>query len=491
MLFGLQQMRTHHRRRHERDGHRDEDRHGHRDGEFTKQPAHDAAHQEQRNEHRHEREAHRQYGEADLLGPHERGLERRLALLAIARDVFDDDDGVVHDEAGGDRQGHERQVVEAVPQQVHHAERPDERQRHGDARDQRRPRAPQEGEDNQDDQADRHQERALDVPHRCTNGRRLIHHDLDGDALRDGGLHARQHGAHAVDRVDDVRARLAEDDHHDRRFAVDVSSRADVFDRIFSCADVTDAHRCAVVIGDDQRLVIDRVHQLVVGADLPSPAANRQLSLRRVRIRVGHGRAHLLEADPVLVQHRRVQLDADRRQRTTADDDLSDATDLRQGLRHDRRRRVVHLPLRQHGRGEREDHDGRVGGVDLAIVRIRGQVRRQIPAGRIDGRLDVARGRVDVPIQIELQGDVRGSQRARRGHLRHGRDPSKLPLERRGDRRRHRFRAGAWQRRRHRNRREVHLRQRRYRQQTERDAAGEGQRSHQQRGRDRPPNERR
>jgi hypothetical protein len=58
-------------------------------------------------------------------------------FLDVAGDVLDHDDGVVDDEAGGDRQRHQREVVEAEAEQVHHAERADQRERHGDARDDR------------------------------------------------------------------------------------------------------------------------------------------------------------------------------------------------------------------------------------------------------------------------------------------------------------------------------------------------------------------
>ena len=43
-----------------------------------------------------------------------------IALLDVARDVLDHDDGVVDHEAGGDGQRHQREVVQAEPQQVHH-----------------------------------------------------------------------------------------------------------------------------------------------------------------------------------------------------------------------------------------------------------------------------------------------------------------------------------------------------------------------------------
>ena len=46
-----------------------------------------------------------------------------LAVLDVARDVLDHDDGVVDDEAGGDGQRHQDEVVQAVAQQVHHRRR--------------------------------------------------------------------------------------------------------------------------------------------------------------------------------------------------------------------------------------------------------------------------------------------------------------------------------------------------------------------------------
>ena len=60
-------------------------------------------------------------------------------VLDMADDVLQHDDRIVHHEADGDRQPHQRQVVEAVAEQIHHRERPGQRQRHGDAGDDRRP----------------------------------------------------------------------------------------------------------------------------------------------------------------------------------------------------------------------------------------------------------------------------------------------------------------------------------------------------------------
>ena len=45
--------------------------------------------------------------------PRKRRFERVHAVFDKARDVLDHDDGVVDDKAGGDRQRHQRQIVEA------------------------------------------------------------------------------------------------------------------------------------------------------------------------------------------------------------------------------------------------------------------------------------------------------------------------------------------------------------------------------------------
>ncbi len=73
--------------------------------------------------------------------PLQRGLHRAHALLEVAGDVLEHDDGVVDHEAGGDRQGHQREIVDAVAEQVHDPEGADQGDRHGDAGNQGGPRA--------------------------------------------------------------------------------------------------------------------------------------------------------------------------------------------------------------------------------------------------------------------------------------------------------------------------------------------------------------
>ena len=141
--------------------------------------------------------------------------------LQVARDVLEHDDGVVDDEAGRDGERHQRQIVEAVAEQVHHAERADQRDRHGDARDQRwrarcagtrtppgSPAAPRSPASARRRAARRGWSCVRSITTRHGRWRR-------GIAARE----LREQAAHPVDRVDDVGARLPEDHQQHRRLA--------------------------------------------------------------------------------------------------------------------------------------------------------------------------------------------------------------------------------------------------------------------------------
>ena len=87
--------------------------------------------------------------------PEQCRLEARHARFHVARDVLEHHDGVIDDEAGGDDERHEREVVEAVAEQVHGAEGAEERDRHRDRRHQGGAPVAQEQEHHQDDERDR------------------------------------------------------------------------------------------------------------------------------------------------------------------------------------------------------------------------------------------------------------------------------------------------------------------------------------------------
>ena len=77
------------------------------DRKFVQQTADNAAHEHDRYEHSGKRYRHRKNGEADLAGAGECRLHRALAVLHVAHDVFEHDDGVVDDESNRERQRHQ------------------------------------------------------------------------------------------------------------------------------------------------------------------------------------------------------------------------------------------------------------------------------------------------------------------------------------------------------------------------------------------------
>ena len=87
--------------------------------------------------------------------PSSAACDRALALLDMAHDVLDHDDGVVDDEAGADGQRHQRQVVEAEAAEPHHPEGGDQRQRQRHAGDDGGADGAQEQQHDQHDQARR------------------------------------------------------------------------------------------------------------------------------------------------------------------------------------------------------------------------------------------------------------------------------------------------------------------------------------------------
>ncbi len=223
-------------------------------------------------------------------------------------------------------------------------------------------------------------------------------------------------------------------------------------------------HRCAVAVGHDQRFVFFGREQLVGRIDRPASPCIGNLSLGTIGVRLGQSLADFFQTNAEMVEHRRIEIDSHRGRRPAAYVYIAYAADLRQLLLDNRRGRVVHRRHVVSLARERQQHDRRIGGIDLTIGRRAGQVGGQTAAGGVDGRLHVARGGIDVAIEVELQRNGRRTQVTGRRHLRHAGNPAELPLQRRGDGRSHRLRTGAGQHRRDLNRGKIDLRQRRHRQ---------------------------
>ncbi len=208
-----------------------------------------------------------------------------------------------------------------------------------------------------------------------------------------------------------------------------------------------------------------------------------------MRVLQAEHRLHAAESEPKTLQLGGVDLDAHRRRTAALHAHLPDALNLRELLLEDGGGKIVELCHLVFVGGEADDHDGRISRIDLTIGRVGWQIRRQIGTRGINGRLHVSRRTVDVAAEIELHGHVGRAERTRRSHLSDACDVAELAFERRGDRSRHNLRARAGQSGGNADGREIHLRQRGYRQHHERDCSGNGDSNGEQRSAHGPPDE--
>ena len=354
-LVVLQQTRRHHRRERQRDHGRDGDGDAERHRELAEETPDDPAHEQNRNEHGEERHRDRDDRESDLTSPFDGGVERLHPLLDEARDVLGDDDGVVDDEPRRDRERHERQVVEAVAEQIHDAERADERERHGDGGNDGRAHGTQEHEDDEHDEHDADDERDLDVVDGGADALGPIERDARLDGGRDRRSELGQQGLDAIVRLDDVRAGLAPDDDEHRASAVDPRRDPLVLDRVDDGGDVFEAHDGAVVALDDQLLVVRRAEDLIVGGDEARARRPADRALRRVGRRRREGVADVVEGEPHASERLRIGLHAHGGLLPSADRHLPDPFDLRDALGEDRDGGVGDVAARDRLARERED----------------------------------------------------------------------------------------------------------------------------------------
>ena len=144
-------------------------------------------------------------------------------------------------------------------------------------------------------------------------------------------------------------------------------------------------------------------------------------------------RADVFEADAIVEDRARIDLDPDRRQRGAGNVDLANARKLRQPLLKDVGGDVIELAGGVGRRGHGDDHDRGIRGVDLVVGRILPQAGWQIHARGNDTRLNISGRPVDIAIEAELQSDARGALGALRRHFIDVGDLAEMPFERRGD----------------------------------------------------------
>ena len=278
-------------------------------------------HHHQRQEDRRQRDGHREDGEADLPRAVERGLERPLAALHPPHRVLQEHDGVVDEEPDGQRQGHQRQIVEAVVEHPHDDERHEQGERQRDRRDQRVGRAAQEDEDDDDDQHEGDDERELDVVDAVHDRLRPVVDGRDPHRARKLGHDDRDLIPDALGHLHRVRPCLTEDGEHHRgggnRVAPGPEAHVDplVLDGFPDVGDVAQVHRRAVARAHDQVLVRVDAVELAVGPEQRGPRRRIELAGARIAGAAADGARQIVDGDPARPHGPRVRLDADRRLR--------------------------------------------------------------------------------------------------------------------------------------------------------------------------------
>ena len=101
----------------------------------------------------------------------------------------------------------------------------------------------------------------------------MIHHHVNIDCRRNGGTKLRHHRVDAIHRIDDVGAGLAIDEDQNGGLPIGIPRATNVFHRVHCPAYVGDSHGRPAAVSQDQRLVLRRLEDLIVGANLPSVMA--------------------------------------------------------------------------------------------------------------------------------------------------------------------------------------------------------------------------
>ena len=146
------------RQRHEqRDGGGDRDRDRELLVESARQTVEEQGRQEHREQHQHDRDQRARH----FVHRGARRLERRHAMCQVALDILDHDDRVVDDDADGEHQTEQRQVVERIAQRQQHRHGADQRDGDRHHRDDRRPPLLEEHDHDEDDEHHRFAERMV------------------------------------------------------------------------------------------------------------------------------------------------------------------------------------------------------------------------------------------------------------------------------------------------------------------------------------------
>ena len=230
--------------------------------------------------------------------------------------VFQKDNRVVHQEPDRKRQSHQRQIVQAVAQNIHYHKREQQRERQSDGRDQCVAGAAEKSKDDQHYQCERNVERLLHVLDAIYDCLRTV---INGnDSHRTGKLRPNR-GKQIADRlgnVDGVRPSAPKHrDHHRCRgnlMASEPKTHPDalVLEPVFGGRDVLQVHRGSVSLPHDQVVVLTRFAELALRLKKESVVFAVKLTRPCVTRPVFQCRGQVIDCQVASRHRRRVCLDS-------------------------------------------------------------------------------------------------------------------------------------------------------------------------------------
>ena len=232
------------------------------------------------------------------------------------------------------------------------------------------------------------------------------------DPGRKRSSQARKNLLNPLDGLDDVRARLSLNIKQ-HRWLIALSRRRDprgqpvVFHAVRNVRHILQPNWAPVSICENDRLEILRLEDLIIRTESEGLLVAIEAPLGGINVGLRNRGTGVFQAQPLRSQRRRVDLHTHRRLLIAFDRDKPDSTYLAELLREDRVGEIINLLEGKVIRSDREREDWSIRRIDLVKSwRIR-HVRRKQSARRVDGRLHVLAGFVNLSPQNELQGDHR------------------------------------------------------------------------------------
>ena len=183
---------------------------------------------------------------------------------------------------------------------------------------------------------------------------------------------------------------------------IEITNVINILNRVFDRCNIREPDRCIIAPRHNQRFVVCRLPELIVGRNQPSMTLVFQKTFGLGRIRCSNRRSDCIQRNAVLRQSIGIELDAHGGQGAAANLYLADTLYLREFLLNRRRGNVIELSLRQCRRRQRQSHNRCGRGIRLSIRGVALQTTRHHRACGINRALYICRGTVDISTQIEL-----------------------------------------------------------------------------------------